>query len=128
DGKVVSIEDQRQTILDACTGRRVLSKRAVNTFKNAVGAIPVFMSAYNLMWINPKTRTFIDVPDSVRNALDTSLMRKIINGEGGSGPKPELIPQLTGIKFSEAQRAKGHVNVWDYIMLAQLYAFDFEQQ
>jgi hypothetical protein len=32
------------------------------------------------------------------------------------------------VKWAQAQRAKGYVNMWDYILRHPLYAWDFAQQ
>lgn len=82
----------------------------------AQDAIAAQLSAYNLMWVNPATKKFIPVPVEVRNDLGQGTGFRV------------LVSNYKGVKFAAEQRNKGYVNVWEYIMSAPLYAWDFDQQ
>lgn len=127
DGTAFDATKNRSEISAVCSGLKILSDASVAANKSlaaALAALPIQLSAYNLLWVDVKERRFVNVPDDVRLALDMTSIKPAAD-----------IKKLVAVKFADnlraAKDASGnpkYVNVWDYIMLAQLYAFDFEQQ
>jgi len=119
DAKTDSAMTYRERIGAFCHGqKKILAALVAPGARTAVAVTALLdeMSAYNLMWVDPKRRGFIKVPESVRV------------GQSSAPADPDAILKLDAIVWSEKQRAKGYVNVWDYIMFAQTWAFDWEQQ
>lgn len=117
------IKPVRETVNAVCSGQRPLradmeTDPNCSKWKQALSALPVQMSAYNLMWVDPNggRPKFVKVPSDIRTSLDMTATTR------DSGFKSKAA------QWSEAQRAAGFVNVWDYIMLSQVFAFDHAQQ
>jgi hypothetical protein len=131
----------RLAIRDVCTGRLFLPDvngaiPKASTFpfafwSIAISVIPIEMSAYNLMWIDPLSRKFISPPDSIRLDRGLTLYDKLVAASKDLSKEPDLvtaIAELPAVRWAAAQRKKSYVNMWDYIMLHRLYAWDWGQQ
>ncbi len=118
-GKPVNLEEIRQEALRGCTGQKTFRadiKRKGYLASQISLAFVYQMSAYNLLWVDPGKRQFIDYPEDIR-----------LGDEVKDYDTTEL-PNLGSVKWANEQRSKGYINVWDYIMLGQTYAWDYEQQ
>ena len=105
-----NIPDNLKTMIDTPLKYDVYIKAALASAMSQ-------MSAYNLLWVDPAKKTFIPLSEDIRKdfAFDTT------DGFADFMKTP-------AVKFSKEMRSKGYINVWDYLMFSQLYAFDFGQQ
>lgn len=120
EGKDLPSTRWRAAVADICSGKRELRPKyfaSCPEAKVALTVVPHHMSTYNLLWVDTDAREFIAVPEEIRTAMGLS-----------PGFTPSDIKNLKSVKWSEEQRAKGYINVWDYIMLQRLHAWDFTQQ
>jgi hypothetical protein len=109
--------DQYAAISDFCSGSKTVTDGCAN-FGSGFPYVTATYSAYNLMWVNPKTHAFVPLPESIRTNVPTT----------SEGTAAADIPKIQASQFVKQQRAAGHVNVWDYIMHSPTQAFDWEQQ
>lgn len=131
--KTAEVHLSRFAIRDMCTGRVFLPDSSGNVplrtdyssgWHGSLMGLPVQMSAYNLMWLDPTTREFLTPPEQVRNDLGVAIAA----AAGSQSEMMKVIAALPAVRWAEAQRRKGMVNMWDYIMLHRLYAWDWKQQ
>lgn len=115
----------RNTVNAICTGQKAIRPELLKSsnWATAMATIPIQMSVYNLLWVDVKASParFVALPENIRNEIDTDILKETTTTD------PSAVSKLTSVKFAEAQRKAGNVNVWDYIMVHQLYAFDWEQ-
>ncbi|MEZ4740861.1 MAG: hypothetical protein R3B45_00160 [Bdellovibrionota bacterium] len=119
-GKNILRSEFRTEIAAICSGHKILREGYLEGCYNArvaLSVVPHHMSSYNLLWVNPKTRKFVELDESVRTSMGLK-----------EDFKESDIAELTSVKWSEEQRKKGFINIWDYIMLQRTHAWDFEQQ
>ena len=109
----------RAAISALCSGELII-KSDPAPWQGVFAALPAQLSAYNLMWVDPVAKRCIPVPSEVRNDLGWSRTARDYD--------PKKIAEFKSVKFAKTQREKGYVNMWDYIMLPRLYAWDWEQQ
>lgn len=99
-------------------------------FTNPTVGLSDFLSAYNLLWVDPQTMTFVPVPEHIRRNLpaEPAADEGLTCPERAEESSIDDAMQSPAAKWARQQREAGMFNVWGYVIESQAYAFDFEMQ